>query len=60
MSGDASGWLWIVIDVVMVAILAAGLIYGMAKWRRWKQNPTQAAEREQKTRELFRNNPETR
>ena len=57
---DAGGWLWLIIDVVLVAILAAALIYGSVMWRRWRQNPTQAIEREQRTRELFRENAENR
>jgi hypothetical protein len=56
---DAGGALWLFIDVVLVAALAAGLIYGLLMWRRWKQRPTHVAEREQKTRELFRNKAET-
>lgn len=60
MEGDAGGWLWFFIDVVLVAVLAGGLIYGMAMWRRWKQHPTRVAERDQKTRELFQNGAENR
>jgi hypothetical protein len=30
---DVGGWLWIVIDVIMVAALAAGLIYATLSWR---------------------------
>jgi hypothetical protein len=52
---DASGWLWLVIDVVLVAALAAGLIYGSIMWRRWRAHPEQAATREQATRDLFHN-----
>lgn len=52
---DAGGWLWLVIDVGLVALLGAALIYGSVMWRRWRQHPTHVAEREQKTRELFRN-----
>jgi flagellar basal body-associated protein FliL len=31
---DAGGLLWLMIDVIMVAALAAGLIYGTVSWRR--------------------------
>lgn len=50
---DAGGWLWLVIDVVLVAALAGGLIYGSIMWRRWKQHPRQAARRDEATRDLF-------
>jgi hypothetical protein len=60
MSGDAGGWLWLFIDVVLVALLAAGLIYGTMMWRKWRKHPVRAAEREQKTRELFRDGAENR
>jgi len=53
---DAGGWLWLFINVGLVAVLGAALIYGSIMWRRWRQHPTQAAERDQKTRELFRDN----
>ena len=52
---DAGGSLWLFIDVLLVAVLAGGLIYGMVMWRRWKNHPRAAAAREQKTKELFRN-----
>jgi hypothetical protein len=55
MAAEAGGMLWLIIDVALVAILAGALIYGMVSWRRWKQHPRQAAERDRKTKELFRN-----
>jgi flagellar biosynthesis/type III secretory pathway M-ring protein FliF/YscJ len=30
---DFSGWLWLVVDVLFVAILAGGMIYGTIQWR---------------------------
>jgi hypothetical protein len=53
---DASGWLWLFIDVALVILLAAALIYGMVMWRRWRQNPSAAVERDERTRDLFRHN----
>jgi hypothetical protein len=50
---DAGGSLWLFIDVGLVVVLAAGLIYGMVMWRRWRQHPEAAAKRDEKTRELF-------
>jgi|AmaraimetFIIA100_FD_contig_101_371499_length_2209_multi_10_in_0_out_0_1 membrane protein implicated in regulation of membrane protease activity len=34
MDSDVSGWLWFVIDVIMVAALAIALIYASMLWRR--------------------------
>jgi hypothetical protein len=34
MDSDASGWLWLVIDVLMVAVLGVVLVYGTMFWRR--------------------------
>jgi hypothetical protein len=34
MDSDASGWLWLVIDVLMVAVLGVALLYGSMLWRR--------------------------
>ena len=52
---DAGGPLWLFIDVLLVVVLAGALIYGMVMWRRWKNRPRAAAARDQKTKELFRN-----
>ncbi|MGK9164867.1 hypothetical protein KXR53_01135 [Inquilinus limosus] len=30
---DIGGWLWLVVDVLLVALLAAGMIYGTMQWR---------------------------
>jgi hypothetical protein len=34
MDSDASGWRWLVIDVLMVAVLGVALLYGSMLWRR--------------------------
>jgi hypothetical protein len=34
MDSDAGGWLWFVIDVIMVVLLAVTLIYATVLWRR--------------------------
>jgi hypothetical protein len=43
MSTDAGGWLWFAIDVGMVAVLAAVLIYGSMMWRRRKGDRNEVA-----------------
>ena len=47
---DYGGWLWLVIDVVFVVLLAAGLIWGMMMWRSRRQK----ARTEQATKDLYR------
>jgi hypothetical protein len=51
MDSDPGGWLLFVIDVVMVAVLAAGLIYGTISWRRRRRN--RAVSTEQATKRLY-------
>jgi len=39
---DYGGWMWLVMDVILVAILAAALICGMAAWqRRYRDRATE-------------------
>jgi len=40
MDSDAGGWLWLVIDVILVAALALGLLHGTMMWRRRRTNPS--------------------
>ena len=54
MSEAVSGQLWFFIDVVLVCALAGGIIYGTIMWRRWRKHPVAAAEREEKTKEIFK------
>ena len=45
MDSDAGGWLWFVIDVVMVALFAVALIYATVLWRRRRGRLEQVGER---------------
>ena len=40
MDSDAGGWLWLVIDVGFVVILAVALAYGIYMWRTRSRNQT--------------------
>ena len=53
MSGEASGWLWLVIDAVCVALLAAAMIYGAMMWRRRPKDPAAEARRDAATRRVY-------
>ena len=45
MDSDAGGRLWLVIDVLMVAVLAVALIYATVLWRRRRGRRKQVSER---------------
>jgi heme exporter protein D len=51
---DYGGWMWLFIDVVLVAILAVALIYGTAMWRRRYRDPATQQARDDATRRAFR------
>jgi hypothetical protein len=52
MDGDASGWLFLLIDVAFVALLAVALIYGVNVWRK-RRSATADRVRDNATRELY-------
>ncbi len=53
MPDEIGGWLWAFIDIVLVVALGGALAYGTLMWRKWRQHPDKAAERDRKTRELY-------
>jgi hypothetical protein len=55
MNSDAGGWLWLVIDVGFVVILAVALVYGIYMWRTRSRNQTVERIRDEATREGYRN-----
>jgi hypothetical protein len=50
---DYGGWMWLLIDVVLVAILAAALVYGIGMWRRRSRNRTTQDIRDEATDRLY-------
>ena len=50
---DYAGWLWLLIDVVFLAVLAASLIYGIGMWRRRYRDPATKEVRDQATERLY-------
>jgi hypothetical protein len=50
---DYGGWMWFLIDVGLVAILAAALIYGIGMWRRRPRNNTTQEIRDEATDRLY-------
>ena len=51
---NLGGWLWLVIDVAMVALLGAALIYGTAKWRQRRRDHARQQLRDRETRRMYR------
>jgi hypothetical protein len=50
---DEGGWLWLVIDVLLVAALAGALVYATVSWSKRRRNPaTERASREA-TKEMY-------
>jgi hypothetical protein len=41
---DYGGWMWLLIDVVLVAVLAGALIYGIGMWRKRSRAAEQVGE----------------
>ena len=52
MDGEAGGWLWLVIDVAFVALLAAALVYGVSMWRK-RRSAAADRVRDNATRDLY-------
>ena len=50
---DYGGWMWFIIDVVMVAILAAALIHGIGMWRQRRRDPATRQARDEATDRLY-------
>ncbi len=51
---DPSGWLWVLMDVVGVVMLAAALIYGIMMWRNRRKDWAMKQAQEEVTRENYR------
>jgi flagellar basal body-associated protein FliL len=51
---EAGGWLWLVIDVVLVVVLAAALGYGIVMYRNRPKGPRVDRARDSATKELYR------
>ena len=53
MNSDAGGWLFLLMDVAFVALLAGALIYGVSVWRKRRSAASEQV-RDRATRELYR------
>ena len=57
---DAGGWLWLLIDVILVAGLGIGLVYGIMAWRRRRRDPAMESVRDAATRRAYEPNEANR
>ena len=51
---DWGGWMWAVIDVAMVGILAGAMAYGGSMWRHRPMDPALVKASDDATRRLYR------
>lgn len=54
MASDYSGWLWLAVDVILVLLLAAAIVYGTMMWRRRYRDRTTERVRDEATDRLYR------
>jgi hypothetical protein len=57
---DTGGWLWFIIDVILVAALGIGIAYGIIAWRRRRKDPTMENVRDAATHRAYDNNEPNR
>jgi len=50
---DYGGWMWFLIDIVLVAVLAAALIYGIGMWHRRPRDGATQQVRDEATDRLY-------
>jgi hypothetical protein len=53
---DAGGWLWLIIDVMLVGALGIGLAYGIMAWRKRRKDPAMENARDAATRRAYEPN----
>jgi hypothetical protein len=51
---EGGGWLWLIIDVLGVLILAGALVYGTIMWRNRRKDRATQQKRDQAVREIYR------
>jgi hypothetical protein len=51
--GEPSGWIWFLIDVAFVVVLAGALAYGMVMYRNRRRNRLTEQRRDEATNELY-------
>jgi hypothetical protein len=54
MDSDASGWLWVLIDIIMPLALLAVIVYGTIQWKKSSGNRAAQQVRDETTRENYR------
>jgi hypothetical protein len=57
---DAGGWLWLVIDVILVGALGIGIAYGVMAWRKRPKGANVESVRDAATRRAYESNESNR
>ncbi len=57
---DAGGWMWFIIDVVLVGLLGIGLAYGIMAWRKRRKDPAMERARDAATHRAYEPNDANR
>jgi len=47
------GWLWLVVDVALVAMLGGALLYGYVRWRGNRKTPRQREREREAIKKLY-------
>jgi len=55
---NAGWWLWVVIDIVAVVILAFAILYGTRMWRQRPQDPRIVRKSDEATQRLYHHEPD--
>lgn len=50
---DQGGWLWVVVDVFLVAVFAGALIYALMTWRKKRRDPETERRAREATQALY-------
>ena len=53
MDEGGGGWLWLIVDVAMVAALAGAIFYGYRQWRAKRRTPGTRAREEEGIRKVY-------
>jgi hypothetical protein len=54
MANDIGGWLWLFIDVILLAILGAALVYAVVMWSRRRTDSATRAASDAATERVYR------
>ena len=60
MTTETSGWLWMFMDVILLAILGVALVYAVIMWSRRRTGPAARRQADAATERVYRETDEQR